>query len=318
MKIKLLFAMLVLFHNLIFGQGEKQYKQFIKEASKFYNAKEYKKSVKKYEEAFKLTNKVSSEDRYNAACSYALAGKLKHSFFHLFKLAKNETQKFRDYKHLTTDTDLKALHKYKEWQKLLRIVKANKEEYEKDLDKYLLAKLDTIYERDQKYRKQFLEIQKKYGMESKEMMTNIISMKQADAINLVEVTKILDNRGWLGANIVGEQGNSTLFLVIQHADMNTQLKYLPMMRKAVAKGNADASDLALLEDRVALKQGKKQIYGSQIEKNTETGELYVLPIKEPEKVNQRREKVGLMPIEEYLSHFGLTWDLEKHKKINLK
>ncbi len=36
------------------------------------------------------------------------------------------------------------------------------------------------------------------------------------------------------------------------------------MRKAVKNKKASASSLALLEDRVTLKQYKKQIYGSQI------------------------------------------------------
>jgi hypothetical protein len=34
-----------------------------------------------------------------------------------------------------------------------------------------------------------------------------------------------------------------------------------MLRDAVKKGNVNASDLALLEDRDALRPNKKQIYG---------------------------------------------------------
>jgi len=101
----------------------------------------------------------------------------------------------------------------------------------------------------------------------------------------------LDERGWLGLKVIGNQGNSTLFLVIQHSDLETQLKYLPMMREAVKLGNTRASSLALLEDRVALRQGKRQIYGSQIGRDQETGEYYVSPLIEPEKVNERRHHI---------------------------
>lgn len=73
----------------------------------------------------------------------------------------------------------------------------------------------------------------------------------------------LDERGWLGPDVIGQTGNSTLFLVIQHADLVTQEKYLPMMREAVTKGNAKGSSLALLEDRVLIRNGKQQRYGSQ-------------------------------------------------------
>jgi len=60
-------------------------------------------------------------------------------------------------------------------------------------------------------------------------------MDRKDSINLIKVMKILDERGWLGKNVVGEQGNKTLFLVVQHADLEYQQKYLPMMRDAVKK-----------------------------------------------------------------------------------
>ena len=110
------------------------------------------------------------------------------------------------------------------------------------------------------------------------------------------------------------QGNSALFLVIQHADQKTQEQYLPVMREAVAKGNAAASSLALLEDRVALGQGKKQIYGSQIGMFAETNENYVLPLEDPDNVDKRRSEVGLGKLQEYVSYWGLTWDPEEYKK----
>lgn len=139
-------------------------------------------------------------------------------------------------------------------------------------------------------------------------------INEKDSINLIKVKKILDERGWLGADIIGNQGNSTLFLVIQHSDIETQEKYLPMMREAVSKGNARASSLALLEDRVALRKGGKQIYGSQVGRDQETGEYYVLPLVDPDNVDKRRAEVGLGTIQDYISNWGMTWDVEEYKK----
>lgn len=99
-----------------------------------------------------------------------------------------------------------------------------------------------------------------------------------DSINLIKVIEILDKNGWVGADKVGGQANQTLFLVIQHADLKTQQKYLPMMREAVKMNNASGSALALLEDRVSLREGKRQIYGSQIGTDEETQLHYVLPL----------------------------------------
>lgn len=118
----------------------------------------------------------------------------------------------------------------------------------------------------------------------------------------------------MGADVVGGQGNSTLFLVIQHADQATQEKYLPMMREAVKNGKAQGSSLALLEDRVALGQGKRQIYGSQIGRDPETQIYFISPLEDPDNVDKRRAEVGLQSLADYASRWQITWDVEQYKK----
>jgi hypothetical protein len=136
-------------------------------------------------------------------------------------------------------------------------------------------------------------------------------MRHADSLNLPKVMDILDKHGWVGPAVVGQQGNITLFLVIQHADLKTQLKYLPMLREAVRKGDAQPSHLAMLEDRVALRQGKKQIYGSQVARDNTTGKYYVENLADPKNVDKRRAAVGLPPLAEYLKHWGIEWKVEE-------
>lgn len=315
-KTKVLFTLIGLFvFNLAFGQNQEKYTEFKQEAEKFYDSKEFQKSANKYKEAFdQLDGKAYLNDRYNAACSYALAEDVENSFYHLFRLTEYSIV---DYKDITSNSDLNILHKDERWKKLLEIVKANKEEAEKDLDKPLVAILDTIYQDDQEYRLQMNDIKKKYGWKSDEMATVTKIIIEKDSINLIKIEKILDERGWLGSNIIGAEGNTTLFLVIQHADIETQLKYLPMMREAVKIGNANAGSLALLEDRVALRQGKRQIYGSQIQIN-ENGDKFVQPLIDPKHVDKRRAEVGLGTLAEYTKHFGFTWDIQKHKERTAK
>jgi len=308
-----------LIFNFTFGQNQDKYSEYVKEAWGFYESKDYKKSAAKYKEAFdQLEGKAYPNDRYNAACSYALSGDIETSFYHLYRLAENPKTKYKNYGHITTDADLDILHKDKRWSELISIVKSNKEEAEKDLDKPLVAILDSIYIEDQSYRKQIGEIEEKYGRNSEEMKAHWKIINEKDSINLIKIEEILDEKGWLGANIIGDQGNSTLFLVIQHSDLETQLKYLPMMREAVKKGNANASSLALLEDRVALRQGNRQIYGSQIGRDPDTGEYFVSPLIDPENVDKRRAEVGLGTLAEYVSYWGMTWGIEKHKERTIK
>lgn len=44
---------------------------------------------------------------------------------------------------------------------------------------------------------------------------------------------------------------------VQHSDIEIQEKYYSMFKDAVNKGDAKACDLALLEDRMELRKGKK-------------------------------------------------------------
>lgn len=312
-KITLLTILTLFVFNLTFGQDREKYPELIKTAWSLYESKDYLESGEKYSEAFvALGGKGMVNDRYNAACSWALANKPDSAFVQLFKIA--EKGNYTNYGHITTDTDLNSLHYDARWTKVIEIVKSNKEKAEANLDKPLVAILDTIYQEDQKFRQQIDGIEEEYGWESDEMKAHWKIINEKDSINLIKIKKILDERGWLGADVIGNQGNSTLFLVIQHADIETQEKYLPMMREAVSKGNATASSLALLEDRVALRKGEKQIYGSQVGRDQDTGEYYVLPLIDPDNVDKRRAEVGLGMIQDYISIWGITWDVEQYKK----
>ena len=312
-KLTLLTISSLLVFNFAFGQDHEKYSELIQEAWSLYKSKNFLQSGQKYSEAFvALGGKGVVNDRYNAACSWALANQADSSFTQLFRIA--EKGNYTNLGHITTDPDLNSLHNDERWSEVIEIVKSNKEKAEANLDKPLVAILDTIYQEDQKYRQQVEEIEEKYGWESDEMKAHWEIINEKDAINLIKIKKILDERGWLGTDVIGDQGNSTLFLVIQHSDLETQEKYLPMMREAVKKENAQASSLALLEDRVALRKGEKQIYGSQVGRDQETDEYYVLPLIDPDNVDKRRAEVGLGTIQDYISNWGMMWDVKEYKK----
>ena len=86
------------------------------------------------------------------------------------------------------------------------------------------------------------------------------------------------------------------------------------MREAVKSKNADASSLALLEDRVALGEGRKQVYGSQIGRNNQTNKYYVLPLDDPDHVDERRAQMGLGTLAEYIKGWDLQWNAVEYKK----
>lgn len=140
-------------------------------------------------------------------------------------------------------------------------------------------------------------------------------MKKIDLESVDIVAKIIDKYGWLGKDKIGKEANETLFLGIQHIDdLVVQSKYLPAIKDAVKKGNAEPWHLAFLTDRILMNQGKKQVYGTQkiITKNPETS--YIIPLENPEKVDELRKEIGLDPLNDDLQEDGLSWNLEDYKK----
>jgi len=290
-----------------------EYNAFVTTADSLYRIQNYRESAIEYSKAFKTFGwKGYLVDRYNAACSWALANEVDSALFQLNIIAKK--MNYKDYNDIVADPDLTSLHSDKRWNELLKQIKSNKEKAEVNLDKSLVATLDSIFNDDQNGRQQLKEVESNYGVDSKELKAHWKMISEKDSINLIKVKTILDTRGWLGADVVGEQGNTTLFLVIQHSDIKTQERYLPMMRQAVKNGKAKGSSLALLEDRVALRQGRMQIYGSQINRDIKTQSFYVSPLEDPDNVDKRRAEVGLQPLAEYLLNWNLVWDVEQYKK----
>ena len=112
--------------NIIYWEKEKKKTLLLKEADAFYDAKEYLKSANKYEEAFKLMDVVTSRDRYNAACSFALAEDIESAFNQLYIIA-NEPYKYKSYSWILKDTDLNILHSDPRWEEVIAIVKLNNE-----------------------------------------------------------------------------------------------------------------------------------------------------------------------------------------------
>jgi hypothetical protein len=174
--------------------------------------------------------------------------------------------------------------------------------------------LDQILFLDQKYRREADSTKAIPGEEFYRVDSVYKLARQADSMNLIRVARILDSIGFPDHDEMGPNGHDALFLVIQHADLNTQEKYLPMIREAAKKDLLPQSCLALLEDRVLLREGKKQIYGSQIGYDEKKKVYYILPLEDPDSVDSRRFKVHLQPISAYAMRFQIIWNAEKYKK----
>lgn len=288
------------------------YPTHLQRAEQLYKEKKYTQAGLCYDSLlshYYATN-VTCFDKYNAAKAWSMAGDKEKAFLYLFSdVIDNQ---YNDYVKIYTDDALNNLHNDGRWKLIIDISKWNmnkisKTEDEIKLNKPLIASLDTILKNDQDGRKNMDAIIKQYGRYSRQMDSLKKNILLNDSINLIKVKDILNKYGWLGPDQIGQAGAEAVFLVIQHADSLTQVTYLPMMREAVKIGKARSSSLALLEDRILTKQGKPQIYGSQLRENPQTGKSEFFPIADEANVNKRRASVGLPPLEEYAKLFGIEY-----------
>jgi len=157
--------------------------------------------------------------------------------------------------------------------------------------------LERIFDRDQKTRA--------YG-------DSMPYIGLIDSSNQHRVKAIIQKYGWPGISFVGKKANQAVFLVIQHASLAMMQEYIEPFRKSVAAGESKPTDLALMEDRILMRLGKPQLYGSQVRTNKVTGIDEFYPIEDEIHVNERRLKIGLEPLEEYAKRFGMTYTLPKN------
>lgn len=169
----------------------------------------------------------------------------------------------------------------------------------------LRVELERIRMKDQMLRSLVSCSVEKFGIHSEEFAYFLSLMSQEDRKNQERVMEIIDENGWLGISQVGEIANSALFLVIQHASIEIREKYFPLLKESAKKGESRLADMALMDDRIRMHRGIKQLYGSQsININ---GRNYVWPIENAENVDERRKNVQLPPLADYLKLMGLSY-----------
>ncbi|MGI5216025.1 DUF6624 domain-containing protein [Plantactinospora sp. CA-290183] len=148
-------------------------------------------------------------------------------------------------------------------------------------------------------RREFLEMAEADQAERTGKVSTNNDVRRTDRLR-----EVMDEHGWPDARLVGPDGASAAWLIAQHADHDVvfQRRALGLMCVAVAAGTADATELAYLEDRVAVNSGRPQIYGTQFG-GCEDGRPVPRPIADEAGVAERRAKVGLQPLDEYLAQF---------------
>ncbi|MFL5615485.1 MAG: DUF6624 domain-containing protein [Gemmatimonadaceae bacterium] len=118
----------------------------------------------------------------------------------------------------------------------------------------------------------------------------------ADTAVLSRLRTLAATRGstWPSRSVVGAAGVRAVWLIAQR---DTALERV-VLHRMMESGPDEAlpADVAVLEDRVRLLSGRKQLYGSQL--RMVNGKLVPAPIEDSAHVDMRRDAAGLPPLKQ--------------------
>jgi hypothetical protein len=168
------------------------------------------------------------------------------------------------------------------------------------LDAALRQELLDMQARDQEMRN---TITARYGPGVPIRPEDVAWWESVDAANTARMKQIIAEHGWPGASLVGKEGAFAAWLLVQHADKDVpfQKRCLGLLEAAVASGEASLQNLAFLIDRVRVREGQPQVYGTQM--TLADGAFVAAEIENPTQVDERRAAVGLGPLAEYTAQF---------------
>jgi len=110
--------------------------------------------------------------------------------------------------------------------------------------------------------------------------------------------QIVARYGWPTSALVGRDGVSAAWLILQHSpDNGWQESMLPALQRSAAAGDVSQTELAMLTDRLLVHQGKPQHYGNSF--SMKDGRLVPDPIDDLTGLDARRAAIGLPPMAEY-------------------
>ena len=114
------------------------------------------------------------------------------------------------------------------------------------------------------------------------------------------LAEIIDEHGWPGYSLVGEEAEDAAWAIAQHSDLDPDFQRLALtyLAAAVEAGDASPGNLAYLTDRIAVAAGDPQTYGTQVMCG-EDGPEPVTPLEDEASVDERRADASLPPLAEY-------------------
>ena len=237
---------------------------------------------------------------YAAASNYAQAGQHDQVFQNLERVVEAGWAYVNEMKQ---DSTLASLHEDERWEELIAEAEARYAAFDLDLRQELLA----MKEQDQQNRANIMDVVARYGEGSPEADSARARMLALDEPLQVRIKEIIRGHGWPGRSLVGDDGASAAWLLVQHADTAYVQEVLPLLLDAAERGEAREAEAAYLHDRALTYRGKPQIYGTQPQWSQELGQYELYPVEDEANVDERRAAVKMPPLAEYLARYGIEY-----------
>lgn len=122
---------------------------------------------------------------------------------------------------------------------------------------------------------------------------------QVDITNTNRMKEIVTEIGWPTISKVGKAVADDAWLLVQHADHDVAFQFeCLVLMKSEPDNEVDKINIAYLEDRVRVNQGKGQLFGTQFIQ--ENNKHVPREIEDIEKIDERRAEIGLGPLQEQI------------------
>ncbi len=328
---KLLVILCILYATKVCGQTDS--------TDYYLNLLQYKKSIDYIKRSIKKYDYIKNKnDRNktllndinmtNLACAYSLNKEYKNCITQLNAFIKSKTRADGTYMgngwssssyyalfYMDPDFYRVSTALPKEWKEFL-IRHKNKYTISDTVFKKLnmpdsiFVDLCQIAINDQAHYREIKFYEEKYGEQSS---TSLRLWESKDSLNKANLSLVLRylNNGYnvLSDSIVGRFATKC-FLVIQHADLKSQEKMLPIIKDLYERKQTSGGNYALLFDRVSVDKNKgTQYYGTQIDPRV--NQPYF--ISDEKNVDKRRAELGMESMVEYCKRFDIIYSPKRKK-----
>lgn len=166
--------------------------------------------------------------------------------------------------------------------------------------------LRVIHDRDQAVRAEVVRLSQQVPPSVDSLLAAYARMQAVDAENQRVVSDLL-GRGWPEG--LPDEANETIWLVIDHAGLGMQKRWMPLIQRQAEAGRISKSSYATLLDRMLMREKRPQRYGTQtvsvsrmIEGDSTRREqqCWLWPVADSGRLDSLRSTVELGPIGAYL------------------